>query len=289
MWLVEVLLSFFPGISDAVAADAQVPEVIMSVFRLAASPVTFPWVGQVQLFFQGLALAICLIVIIVKGLSSNIMIPGSSGERSLVAYIWRSFWPVGVIVATPALLAVVLDMSYQVAASFTADVDANLVEMFVNAAAWTVLTGGIGGAVSAILFLVSLVYITTVLFQCIKRQIQLVVLSCIAPLVATMTVSESNAGDFVVIIKEMLGIGVITALQILMLLSAVTVPCNTTFASDFGLLSPLVVVAVFSAIKQMPKWIERYTLAPSVTGGGGRAVSMAGGMVARGAIMRAVG
>lgn len=289
MWLVEVIMSFFPGISDMVQTDTQVPEFIMLVFRLAASPVTFPWVGQVQLFFQGLALAICLIVVIVKGLTSNIMLPGTSGERSLIAYVWRSFWPVAVIVATPALLALILDVVYQIVSSLTTDIDANMIELFVNASAWSVLAGPIGAAVSAILFLVSLFYITTVLLQCIKRQVQLVVLSCIAPLVATVTISESNAGDFVVIIKEMLGIGVITALQILLLLSAITVPCNTTFTTDFGLLSPLVVIAVFSAIKQMPKWIERYTLAPSVAGGGGRMASMAGGAAVRGAIMKAVG
>ena len=52
---------------------------------------------------------------------------------------------------------------------------------------------------------------------------------------------------------------------------------------------PLVIVGVFAAIKQIPKWVERYTLAPQVSGqGGGRSVMMAAGFAGRSAITKAV-
>ena len=112
----------------------------------------------------------------------------------------------------------------------------------------------------------------------------------IGPAVAAMTVSENNAGDFVTLMKEMVGTGMITALQLAMLITAIALPATSAWSLIPGMAQPFVIVGVFAAIKQVPKWIERYTLAPQVSGqgGAGRSVMMAAGFAGKSAITKAV-
>ena len=246
-------------------------------------PLRFAWGQAISVYFQGIALVIAIVVIVVNGVARGYLRCGGTQDMSSGAYIFRSLWPVALIAACPSLMGALTDVISTVIADATGGLATtetfrDMVTVFVELSSGATVIGPILVAICA---LVITYYIVTVLFQCVKRQLQLAVYSVIAPLIAATTVADSSSGDFVTLLKEMFGIAVITVMQLSALMAAISAPATIKqmLAEDAScvFIVPLVSVALFAAVKQIPTWIERYTLAPAVGGGGsvGRSVGTA--------------
>ena len=289
MILFNLLLSLFV---DAIFTDennAVVGQLVSSVLSYMTQPIVYGWGRAFTLYLQGAALLVALAAVVVNGIKTGILINGGTEDESAGHYIFRSIWPIAVIAACPTIMGwvtmlvnfVVNDLMLASTGIDYGAVLASLIRMQNNS---------ITQIISIIGLVLVIYYTVTVVSQCLWRQAQLAVLSIIGPAVAAATVSENNAGDFVTLVKEMVGTGVITALQIAMLLSAIAFPATSAWGDVPVLLQPILLVILFGAIKRVPKWVERYTLAhqASGAGGAGRTVSMAAGFLGRSAIMRAV-
>ena len=278
--------------TDAIFTEENnrvIGEMVSSALSFLTQPITFSWGRSYTLYFQGAALIVALIAIIVNGIRSNILINGGTEDESAGHYIFRSLWPIAVIAATPTIVGLITSLvSFIINDLMLAATGIDygrLVKAVVALNTTPVLQ------IFSIIGMIAVIYYTvTVAFQCIKRQLQLTVLSIIGPAVAATTISENNSGDFITLMKEMIGIGVITALQLSLLISAIAIPAMDAFSGWPGPVQLLVIVGVFAAIKQLPRWIERYTLAPQVSGqgGAGRSVMMAAGFAGRSAIAKAI-
>lgn len=276
MFLLLMISSLFSdGIFSAVG-NAAIGSVVNAAVSVVAQPVEFSWGPMMTSYCQGIALVIAFFVIVVNGVKTGILVNGSSEDESVGYYLFRSMWPLAVIACSPAILAsictavelIIADLSVS---ATSIDYTAMLSEMF------SVRINPVTTVISGICALVAVYYTVVVIGQCIRRQFQLTVLSIIGPLVAATTVSESNSGDFVTLMKEMLGTGLVTALQVAALFAAISLPVSASF--DWAVpsvLQPFVIAAAFGACKWIPDWIESYTKIPSVASrGNGRTAMMA--------------
>ena len=270
-------------------------EVMGAFIGWVTKPLSFAWGQAMSVYFQGIALVIAIVVIVVNGVARGYLRNGGTQDMSSGAYIFRSLWPVALIAACPALMGAMTQIISTVISDATgglatADTFSAMVQIFVTMVADATGTGVVGPIVIAVCALVITYYIITVLFQCVKRQLQLAVYSVIAPLIAATTVADSSAGDFITLLKEMFGIAVITDMQPAARMAAISAPATiqSMVANDPGsaFIVPLVSVALFAAVKQVPSWIERYTLAPAVGNGGslGRSVGTAALFAGRSAV-----
>ena len=232
---------------------------------------------------------VAVIAIVVNGVKTNIWLNGGTEDESVGHYIFRSVLPLAIIAGTPTMMGfVTTSVNYLVNDLMLGSTGIDYGKVL---SVLVLMQSNPFTQIVSIVGMIMVIYYTiTVLYQCVKRQVQLSILSIIGPAVAATTVSENNAGDFMTLLKEMFGIGVITALQLAMLLSAIALPATEAFSIIPGVGQPFVIVGIFAAVKHVPRWIERYALAPSVSGqgGAGRVAMMAAGMGARSAITKAV-
>lgn len=288
MIIFNLLLSFFV---DAIFTDENneaLGQMINQVVAVITQPITFSWGPAFMVYFQGISLLIAIAAVIVNGIKNGILINGGTEDESVGHYIFRSSWPIAIIAATPLIMTTATTV-----ANYAIDdlsMSATGIDYGETLKAVLLMQGNPVTQIIGIIGAIAVIYYTvTVIFQCVKRQIQLTVLSIIGPLVAAATVSENNSGDFVMLLKEMAGTAVITALQISLLLSAISLPATTGFVSAIPTaIQPFLIVGVFGAIKHLPRWIERYALAPQVSGGGMGRVTMAAAYAGRSMISKAV-
>ena len=293
----ELMTDMFMSLGEGVtASSAALSEPAQIVLEFATTPVTFGFGQAFTIYFQGVALVIAAIVIVVNGVTRGYLLNGGTQDMSTGAYIWRSLWPIALIAATPTIVSTMDLLIMQVIADLLPST-ASGGEVFRDAISglWDAgnnmlqsggggksfdtgasvkgtatfaaepLSGLIGAIIGLLLQIVLIYYWVTITFQIAKRMIQLSYLSIISPLIAAMTAAESTAGDFMTLVKEMAGIGVIVVLQA---------------ASFFAILSWLgqgemtftpatvfLLMALLASVKQLPTWIQRYTLAPAVSRG----------------------
>lgn len=289
MILFELFRSF---ITDGVLSDANnnaISEVLNLVISFITQPVTYSFGRAFTVYFQGVALLIASVVIVVKGITTGILINGGTEDQSVGNYIYQSLKPIILIALTPSIMSLVTTLVHYLINDLMVPltgIDFGTLLLSILSLNSNPITSLIGGICA-----IAVIYYTiTVILQCIKRQFQLAIFAIVGPLLAAITASENNAGDFVSLLKEMGGIGLITVLQLACLMAAITLPATPFFTDLTGVLQPFFVVASFAAIKQIPKWIERYTLVPTVAGQGSamRTISIAAASFGRSAISKAV-
>lgn len=283
------------GISDAGAALSYPAEIVL---KFATTPIQFGFGAVFTTYFQGVALVIAAIIIIVNGITKGYLLNGGTQDMSTGAYIWRSIWPIALIAACPTIVGALNGLIANVISDLVPA--ASTGEVFGNAISGLWKAGGkvvnwsavdisnpaltdaaaavdgtnklIGGLIGLLLQLVLIYYWITITFQIVKRMVQLSYLSIISPLIAAGTAADSTTGDFMTLIKEMAGIGVIIVLQ-----------ASSFFAilawlgageMEFNPASILLLMALLAAVKQLPAWVQRYTLAAPVSRGDSVASSM---------------
>ena len=243
-------------------------EIIDTLAKLVVTPMSFDWVAGLTTAFQFIAVAVVLIIVMVKGVTSGILLNGGSEDESVGHYLFKSFVPIALIAATPVITSTIITITTGlVARVFTSCSTTDFATKVVDNAFGT---GGVSGF-GIIFFFIYLYYIVTICFQCIKRWIQLEALSVLVPITCIFTATEDSS-DYVTILKSMALTGVTTSLQILFLFSVPAIPAvGMALGSGTGsqmIYGWLLTAAAFAAIKQVPQWIEKYTYGSSVSGRG---------------------
>ena len=264
-------------------------EPLTELINLCCTPLSFDWTQSLMTAMQGVAIGIVVIIVIVRGIVTGILLEGGSEDESIGHYIFTSFVPVALIAACPVIVAAITQATSGMLSSFinASDVGDALATSWIDQvsalfdsyrvddnsatsgifATWKMLDGGL--VIGFILVIISLYYLVCISMQCLKRWIQLEVLSVIMPLVAIMTALE-DSGDYIALLKSMFMTGVITILQLAGLVSIGGL--MKLGADSLGMI--FLMVAGLGAIKQIPAWIEKYTNIASVAGHGNNASKM---------------
>ena len=263
----------------------------------------FAWANTVTLYLQALALGIFIIMKVVVGIKDGIFSEGgdpTTGE-SAGQWLFRSLKGLIIICAMPSLMRWTAGFSMAVAADIASNGADTVFSTFIqNTMVNTALALG-GGPVavlwSLLVAIIMLYYICVIFFQLIKRQLQLIALSLIAPLVA-ITSGTRDTSDLGTLMKEAVSLGIVSGLQLLMVLTAMAFgPASfisldieqTLSLSNIVLLkiAPFIQIAIFSGIKKFPDWIERFTSVVSVSGNSGRVAAGGAAYAARSLLVRA--
>lgn len=265
----------------------------------------FNWVDGTTLYIQAIALGIFIIMKVVVGIKDGIFLDGGDTTTGETASQWffRSLKGLVIICAMPSLMRWVagftMTLSADIASSGTTSIFSTFIQGYLVNTALAFSHGTAFAAAklwSVVVCIILIYYIVVIFFQLIKRQIQLIALSLIAPFVA-MTAGTRDSSDLGTLLKEVVSIGIISGLQILFLFTAMTFsPTNfisldlqTTFSVDNLMLftiAPFIQIAVFAAIKKFPDWVERYTNVVSVNGNSGRVVAGGAMYAARSLLVR---
>lgn len=281
MW--DLLNPFFEGVKENVV-DVVTPWIDV-FFALVTTPFEFDWVSTFLTFFQSVAIAIIFIIVMARGIASGIFGEAvGQGERPEL-YLARSFVPIFLVAATPAIVGVVTTMTTGIAQAVASTGNVGFATALVNQlagqnAAGDVTLMSINPFVSAVALVVTLYYVTVICAQCLSRWVQLTVYSIITPLTCIFTAAEDSS-DYVTILKSMAYTGVVTVIQLLLLQSAAYMPvAGASIVANASLALPIpastmctmgsvmLTIAVLGATKQVPGWIEKFTAAPSVAGRG---------------------
>lgn len=245
-----------------------------AIFALVATPFTFDWLSSFMVFFQGLAIAVVFLIVMARGITTGILAEGGVEGTSVGRYLYRSFVPVALIAATPAIVGCVTTVTTTfvgLVAGSGSEALASLVvdNIWAKSSSIVSVEGAADSIITSILLFVILYYFAVVSLQIVKRWIQLSVLSLILPLTCIFTAAEDTS-DYVTALKSMGYIGVVTALQIVLLKSVPAMP-DLGFAmagAQAGLAGAagavMLTVGTLAAIKALPDWIEKYTAASSV-------------------------
>lgn len=246
----------------------QLAEGINSIIRICCMPFSFDWSAPLMTTFQGVAIGIVALIVILRGIFTGILLEGGSEDESVGHYLFTSLVPVAIIAATPAITSALAGATTSLVCAFT---NQNLGLPTINGYMDLIARDGVGLGdllLEVVFLLVMGYYIICICMQCLRRWIQLEVLSVIMPLVAVMTALEDSS-DFLTLMKSMLFSGVVTVLQ---LAGFCSVGALSSWAASMpgipGSCSLFVVVAAFGAIKQIPSWVEKYTYVGSAAGHG---------------------
>jgi hypothetical protein len=283
--LADLFQSFFDALDQAAAAVFQA-----LVGLCISNPLTpngymsFPWIPNVTFYLQGIALAVVVVIRVATAAKDGILKNGGDPATGLTfgQWLFQSLWSVSLVCAMPAIMHTFAAFSFSLAGDIlSATTPSNVFTGFSAAmvdVAKTALAGAGAGVILAVIAgIVVIYYITTVLLQCLKRQVQMVLLSVIAPLVA-ISGGTGNSADIGTLLKETVGLGVISGLQLLFLVSTVAIAPQIQAFTGPGVIYPLVVIAMFGAIKKLPGWVEQY-IPNSSTGPANAGRNIAGGAV----------
>lgn len=287
---------------------------IDSVFALVSQPFEFDWLSTLMTEFQGIAIIVVFVIVAVRGVTTGILLTGGSQDESVGHYLFTSFVPIALIAATPAIVGAVCQATTALVASVSsvsAGHGADVCQTILASVVADDAGFGISPILCFIICIAVIYYAFSITLQCVKRWALLEVLSLIAPLVCITTATEDN-GSYVTLLKSMFATGLITMVQLLLFYSAT---CALGVGSDLAasaaphlagggaydladIYGPMLVVALLSASKNCPQWIERYTDTASMPGRGGiartlgsgiRTARALGGMTGLSRAVRAVG
>jgi hypothetical protein len=256
----------------------------------------FQILNLVTLYIQAVALVIVVALRIALGIKDGVFANGGDPEtgESTGSWLFKSLASIALVCMMPTLFRYVAGFSLSLGqdiASFGAgtNFEGFISDVIVANFASALLPFGVGAVpvlYGLILGIITMYYIVVIVFQALKRQIQLVILSLIAPLVAVAS-GTKDSSTVANLMKESVAIGLVSGIQLLLLgiiistsridfvASALTSPGGEAF------IAPLILVAMLGALKNAPRWIERYTETVSMSGNSGRVMAAGGAYAAR--------
>lgn len=240
------------------------------VFEFLATPLQFDFVSDAITVMQAIAVGLILIIRIANGITKGIILTGCDEDQDALAYLWGTAMPLAVVAAAPALA----DIATRAVTSFVSSIagGASALDGFA-AGMGTSLSNYASGSyegsvlVAAIGGIALFVTIGGLAIDILKRWVQLAMCSFIMPLSAVMLATDDST-DIKMVLKTYAGIAVTIVLQILVL----NVACATWAAGDIFdsfVVQMFVVIALVSAARALPAWIDKFTYAGNVQSRGG--------------------
>lgn len=250
------------------------------IFTLITNPLSFDFAANLTLGFQGAALIMVFFLVVARGITRGIVGSATDDDMDLVHYLYRSLVPMGAVILAPTIASMAAAATSHLVSVVSGGAAlssccSSLATMLVKLAGAGSAGGfAIGVNATGILFsLVMSVVVITKIFslaiEILKRWVELAMISIAIPLTA-VTVAVGDDKDLITAVKTLVGTGVVIVLQILLLASGAAVAAAGAAANE--VMGPIfVVIALFSAAKNLPQWIDKFTYAGSVSGTGSAA------------------
>jgi hypothetical protein len=261
----------------------------------------FGWLNMVTLYIQAIALGIVVVMRVVIGLKDGIFANGgdpTTGETT-GQWLFKSLSSVALICAMPMLFKWVAGFSLSIGTDLNSLGQVSNFDTFIQdniiTSITSVISKPVGLLYAVIVTIVILYYVVVIVFQMLKRQIQIILLSIIAPLVAISS-GTKNTSDITSLFKEAVSIGLVTGIQWLLLGTAIGSGALLANALKVGqtnivagLLFPLVFIALLGAIKKVPEWVEQYIPTVNINGNSGRILAAGSAYGARSVVPKIMG
>lgn len=257
------------------------------VFALICSPISFDFAADLTLGFQGAALGIVFLIILGRGITKGIIGSATDDDMDVVRYVWRSLVPIGAIILAPSVAAIITSIAAEamgyVAGQGALDAFAhNLAALTLNISLGpktaiedpAALVPSLSGLLIALIAGLAILWnVCALTLEIVKRWIQLAMMSIIIPLTAITSAIEDSS-DVLTALKTMVGIVITIILQIVLFVTSAGVAAA---AESLGLVTTLFLfIALLSAARSLPNWIDKFTYASGISGGGsGRVLLLA--------------
>lgn len=265
-----------------------------------------PYVNTIILWLQGLAVIAAVIVRVYVGIREGILQDGGSREYTLEEYFGKSLLAIIIVGIMPTLCRLVIlfgEAVFNYVVGITGGVD--------EAISWldfsTLDAENLAGDVAfASLWLVGLVLVVIIFalacgYQFIRRQVEMLTVCIIAPIVSVYAATEDSTNQVGDLLRSLLGLVLQQFLQYMLVMVALnfgnawiqTVASHAVADPNVsGVLnfadsaqSFMFCIATFMAALTIPRLVDRYTFGAGGTRLGGLAVSQSM-LVARSLLMR---
>ena len=249
-----------------------------------------PYVNQVIYWLQGLSILGVVVVRVAEGWRSGILRKGTDRDYSPGEYVFKSMWALLVVAVMPTACRLVILFGK------------SMFDYIVGA------TGGVGGAMSwfdlagldpslmtgssalNLLWVLVAMLVVTVLaiacgYQFVRRQVEMIVVSLIAPLTAVYSATEDDSNQVGDLLKQLFALVCQQWLQYVLVMVAVGFgqawisgstaswgadPATfTVWGSGTAVQTFMFCIATFMAALTMPRLVDRYTFGQSGTRVGG--------------------
>lgn len=298
------LAMFVVEIIDSAMKELLIP-LAGTMFTWSTDYLTIPYVNTVILGLQGIAVAAVIALRIAKGVTSGILLGGGNNEVSLGEFFMQSIMAIVIVAIMPLLCNMVIHFGNLI---FTDVLNGGKVETDLK---WMTLgddfdTSSIqddDSMIHATFWLIAgmllmLVLVVACGYQFIRRQVEMLTISLIGPLVAIYSASENESSQVWDLLKKLFGLCCLMWLQYLLVRIALnfghswliyagtqssedpTVLITRLFAEEGGRRF-LFTIAFFMAALTIPNLVDQYT---TVSGG-----SRIGGVIAGAAVTRSIG
>lgn len=278
------LAMFIIEIIDAAMKEILIP-LAGTMFTWSTDYLTIPYVNTVILGLQGIAVAAVIALRIAKGITSGILLSGGNSEVSVGEFFMQSILAIVVVAIMPLLCNMVIHFGNLI---FTDVLNGGKVETDLN---WMTLgddfdTSTIqddSSMIHATFWLVCGMLLTLALtvacgYQFIRRQVEMLTISLVGPLVAIYSASENDKGQVWDLLRKLFGLCCLMWLQYLLVRIALnfghswviyagtqsSIDPTTLMAklfSDEGGRRFLFTIAFFMAALTIPNLVDQFTTA----------------------------
>ncbi len=304
MFVAQFLLELIQSVVD----EVMIP-LCGTMFSWSTDYLSIPYVNTVIIGLQAISVTAVIALRVAKGITSGILLNGGNREASIGEYVYTSILAVIIVAIMPLLCNLVIHFGNLI---FNDVVKGGTVE---NSLSWMSLedfnfdedvsAGGGDALVHTMLWLsigtiLMLALIVAAGYQFVRRQVEMLVISLIGPLVAVYAATENDNNQVYELLRKLFGLCCLMWIQYLLIRIALEFGHSwvnyaaTTSASSLdsqmlatamfsgeGAERLLFTLAFFGAALTMPNLLDQFT-----TASGG---SRIGGVVVSAGVTRAIG
>lgn len=290
-----IILGFFTG---GIIEFALVP-MVSSFFDASVNFLSIPIVSTIVLWGQGISIAAVVALRVGVGIK-EMMLGSPDREFSLTEYIYKSVTAIILVALMPTLCAAVISLGDTMLADIKGGIGAQGVldnlttNNYENLLGVTNPVAVIQMLISSILLLVALIMCVIVMYQFAKRQIEMGIVSLIAPWVSILAGTTNDSSQYWDLLKNLFGMCVTQWVQYVLCiiglswLSNLAASAGDVYSLTLVLqtfVSVFFVIAIFGASIGVSRLIDRYTFSSASSGTG----AMLAGIAARGGASKLAG
>ena len=249
-----------------------------------------PYVNQVIYWLQGLSILGVVVVRVAEGWRSGILREGGDWDYSPGEYVFKSMWALLVVAVMPTACRLVIMFGKSMF-----DYIVGATGGVAGAMSWFDLSGldpslmSGSSALNLLWVLVAMLVVTVLAIACgyqfVRRQVEMIVVSVIAPLIAVYSATEDDSNQVGDLLKQLFALVCQQWLQYVLVMVAVgfgqawisgstaswgSDPSTfTVWGGGEAVQTFMFCIATFMAALTMPRLIDRYTFGQSGTRVGG--------------------
>lgn len=263
---------------------------VSQLFSWSLDYTTIPVFNMVITTLQGISIAAAVAIRVAIGVKDKILLGGGDREQSSGEYVFRSIMSVVVVALMPTLCAGIIELGHSLYNFITGMTDHALESQlsyftFDGIDAATLFGSNVTSTAFWLVVGALAIMILTVCcgYQFMRRQVEMIVISVIGPVVSVYAATENETDEVAVLLRNLFGLCCVQWLQYILVSAALG--CGkgwmsvalSAFASggsyavfgDAGSAQAfLFCVAFFGAALTVPKLVDNYTYGSGGSGGG---------------------